>query len=1212
MASHNQHTDNAKRYQSRIKREMYANRLNPFNSPPSSTGTHGTISDTTGELTQNLSNFSFNPDDEGTRKLSEEINNNLPRKPTGTTGRFGTRPITNLNHLQNINTSALARAFPEWGTVTNTKDINSNSNPRPAAKASVKFSAKAASITIDDDTKENIPPPSEDTVPVKYLHTRRPRTIAEMQPRVETLSESSTVLSRTPTQPIPPSRRSRFAKVAKQQSPGSPVHSTRRPSIQDLVSKVRSTQPPTDKESEKPRALAEAQQLQQQQKYVSHSPINKSSLTGRSFILPPLDHLVDLTSGTLKFSTLRNGVPVFVKHGKARTRFEQPANQHDTVDAVEIPEEDQEIFVSMDKIREEVQELQEHDQMVQREAEKLQLEVNRLQSELKRFKQRKHSDSAFGSGSESEQSINRALDAQRDREYSSNSSLTSLSDLDPVYDEKIAQLQSRLEQASRQVGVNDIHSAALTAERDEALHQASQAREKAKKLQAELESSQKDLDTTQRYRLDKENLENQNSSLRSANDNLRERNIVLSTDLRLKTAELNSVRHELASVNEEMQSLRKVYEALVEEKDMLAQDHASMERQNDSFFKENKCLRSKIDLDGRRISDLEQSISRRDQLINELQSNMTQTTEPAGVREEYAELLSKVKKLTEQHATEHKKKDEVIRAKDSIIKSQSEHLSRLQEQLGDGLIQQREVNEQQREIIKLKDEICGLRRDEATWKREQIKYARMSRSEFTMQHDLENRRQQQQQWAEEKLTMQRTIEHLRSVLKSVRQANKQVADLNLTNTTNLTAQSGKYPRIQSAKYAASEHSAKTEALNVQDDPTRQVDMTEQSDFLSVLTGQPVVELKEVNDQPQLRKQTVDHDAEDVSPGNTVQTIDADLPSLAGPVHRRSRSDDTLTLKQKQPAGILKKSSKFAQDDNTTGALSVQSAHSGISLRSQISARSYRSPTENMTSAFIIPDITIEQRKRSTSQAFRQEMEERRARIEEGTSRILETANAFREELRSARSRSRSRERRAATLSKEAVSVLDSICRHKTANCTVCSRMTPRTSTQAAKTPSEKVKKQVTVRRPIPVSDRTQQPAEEYTEEPTMRPSMPPGDALAIVIKELNDEVKHLEMRMQAKMIELFQLDKATQQRKRKLLTIEYSKMQAEYDAKGKQIYKLHDVLEGQKRAGQLMTQEEMDVTVASILGNDFTQTQTQESKAQSKDEWDGFDSSAFD
>lgn len=415
MASHNQPPDYVKRHQSRIKREMYANRLNPFNSPPSSTGTHGTVSDTTGELTQDLSNFSFNPDDEGTRKFSESTNHSLPRRPAGTTGRFGTRPSTstNLNNLPNINTSALARSFPEWGTGTATGtnsigDVDAQQpdhQARSAAKPAVKFASKPAPVAIYEDTKENIPPPSDETVPLKYLISRR-RTRAEMQPRVETPSESSTILSRTPTHPLQPSRRSRFAKAAKQPPQD----------LQDVAPKTRSSQPSEGKESDKPLASTEAHK---EQAYPSSSPINRSGLTGPSFLLPSFHHLADLTSGTLKFSALKNGIPVFVKHGKARTQFEQPINQHDTVEAVDIPEEDHEIFVSMDKIREEVQELQEHDQMVQREAEILQSEVNRLQTELKRFRQRKTSDSAFGSGSESERSINKALDAQRNREYSS-------------------------------------------------------------------------------------------------------------------------------------------------------------------------------------------------------------------------------------------------------------------------------------------------------------------------------------------------------------------------------------------------------------------------------------------------------------------------------------------------------------------------------------------------------------------------------------------------------------------------------------------------------------------------------------------------------------------------------------------------------------------------------------------------------------------------
>jgi hypothetical protein len=134
---------------------------------------------------------------------------------------------------------------------------------------------------------------------------------------------------------------------------------------------------------------------------------------------------------------------------------------------------------------------------------------------------------------------------------------------------------------------------------------------------------------------------------------------------------------------------------------------------------------------------------------------------------------------------------------------------------------------------------------------------------------------------------------------------------------------------------------------------------------------------------------------------------------------------------------------------------------------------------------------------------------------------------------------------------------------------------------------------------------------DYEEEPTLRPSMPPGNALAIVLKELQDEAQHLEMLMTAKQQELFSLDKSVGKRERSRVRKELQKLSQDYESKSAQVYKLHDVLEGQKQAGQLMTQEEVEVTIASICGVETTLTQesraaeaTRDSKAS---EWNGFD-----
>ncbi|KAI1647708.1 uncharacterized protein F4817DRAFT_98475 [Daldinia loculata] len=86
------------RYQSRILREMHQNTENPFNSPPSSTGSHGTIT-----LTSNITG----PQGESTRQM-DDLSINLPSQ-AAMRGAKAPQPSS-----LNINTSVLGRTFPEW------------------------------------------------------------------------------------------------------------------------------------------------------------------------------------------------------------------------------------------------------------------------------------------------------------------------------------------------------------------------------------------------------------------------------------------------------------------------------------------------------------------------------------------------------------------------------------------------------------------------------------------------------------------------------------------------------------------------------------------------------------------------------------------------------------------------------------------------------------------------------------------------------------------------------------------------------------------------------------------------------------------------------------------------------------------------------------------------------------------------------------------
>jgi hypothetical protein len=439
--------DGKDRHISRLKREMQASRVvkNPFGSPPSSSGSHGTVSVTT---TQELdfSDSSLGPPDaESTNRFDVEYpappaEQTAPRRTQSSiSGRFA--PKANYN----FNTSALQARFPEWSTTSNLKEVQQH-----------------VFDPVQQEIKENLPPIVEDATTNSTnssLGSFSKPSRAGMQASVRNESECSTVLSQVPpfravVKPLS-ERFPRFQPPSRSVSPEDEVI----PSLQSMVTKIRSTQstvrdrfgkttkttsterlsPQTGKthtrhpspQASKANAKASSPQprsvpAQSPARPVQPSPAGKAAAataseaegsramqTARSFFAPSFNHIPDWTSGTLKFSIVKNGTPVFVKYGKARTQNPKLDGHCADIDVLELAEDEQEIFVSMDKLRDEVIILQSHDNMLQKEAEKLQEENMQLQAELHGAKMRRSIDSAIGSGSESDSSAKHRWNAEK-------------------------------------------------------------------------------------------------------------------------------------------------------------------------------------------------------------------------------------------------------------------------------------------------------------------------------------------------------------------------------------------------------------------------------------------------------------------------------------------------------------------------------------------------------------------------------------------------------------------------------------------------------------------------------------------------------------------------------------------------------------------------------------------------------------------------------
>lgn len=176
----------------------------------------------------------------------------------------------------------------------------------------------------------------------------------------------------------------------------------------------------------------------------------------------------------------------------------------------------------------------------------------------------------------------------------------------------------------------------------------------------------------------------------------------------------------------------------------------------------------------------------------------------------------------------------------------------------------------------------------------------------------------------------------------------------------------------------------------------------------------------------------------------------------------------------------------------------------------------------------------------------------------------------------------SRSAQCPVLSREARRVLDGLCEHNCRNCIVCSRIVSHRGAITAAEMSEG-KKRVTVPRPVPVSDRFPDAAAGDGDEHTTRPAQPPGRALALVIKGLEDEAEHMKMELASRQARYAGLSAAVGRRERRELAAEVTALVRRLEAKRDQIYALYDVLEGQRASGQAMTEEELEMTVLSIM-----------------------------
>ena len=164
------------------------------------------------------------------------------------------------------------------------------------------------------------------------------------------------------------------------------------------------------------------------------------------------------------------------------------------------------------------------------------------------------------------------------------------------------------------------------------------------------------------------------------------------------------------------------------------------------------------------------------------------------------------------------------------------------------------------------------------------------------------------------------------------------------------------------------------------------------------------------------------------------------------------------------------------------------------------------------------------------------------------------------------------------VTKEGQKVLEGLANHNGRNCTVCTRFIKRGEDHDH---AQAVKETVKIPKPVPVSERMLKISDDEDDH-TIRPSQAPGLALATVMKGLEDELDHLKIQF-SKYQSLYNgHNPALSKRSRKSVQQKMESLLRATDVKADQIYALYDVLEGQKQEGHEISDEEVEITLQSI------------------------------
>ncbi|GME29267.1 Intracellular protein transport protein USO1 [Neofusicoccum parvum] len=523
--------------------------------------------------------------------------------------------------------------------------------------------------------------------------------------------------------------------------------------------------------------------------------------------------------------------------------------------------------------------------------------------------------------------------------------------------------------------------------------------------------------------------------------------------------------------------------------------------ERDALLGENECLRKDIDAIQNERDELHDRLAQYEEHTQRMQKNSNR--KDSAIRKENETLHTELKKAQAIQAEHAKLKSEsdALRAQVAQIKAQRQEEVRSRNQREAEL--RTRIDRRDDTIQSLK----GMSGEEANDNlRNEIEEMQVLLAELETQRD-----EDAQEWARKEARLRKKMEKSREAAKEAQDITKELLSAGFQQQE----KAGVFPfpcELQNETRCDSETESTTDLDAFTHSRTAPPSMHGAVPGLASRAQEPTGDTTELSfmgrdEIARLRKMLEEERAaarkHSRTPSQTRQARDDTTRS----VPRKSSMKDLTSASR--PMDLTEANTGRILSANPSEPASPAKQDTQQSIRSQSNRRRRSAPTE-MTSAFILPDITVDAR-----------------------------------------------------------SMPSKIQQHDDADCTVCRKAS---CSGEHTTP-------VDIPNPVPVSERMPDDVDA-----TLRPSQPPPLALATVIKELQDELTHLNLQKAAYDSLLRSHDPALSKRKRKTVEAKIADLLQAISAKSDQIYALYDVVEGQRAAGQLndVDEKEIEETLLSV------------------------------